>query len=238
MDNIGNHSNRSYKDERTKHYSPMTTHRCAGRIVTFGTTDVIPHSNFVSKDTILWLPSAAGSRQCTVSSTKYECNKDKEVRHHHASTSMHRYHVVGKGIIHSDGDHAGVSEFRNSKRKLEMQCILLQQDIHRALRIHDPIAIAKLAAAYSMNARKDAFIRARMILEEVEDVDDMDSDSLSSCDDGMTAPNDCGLVQLVGMPLYSLFLRDGRHRQVDTGDPIDTKAQNISALRDSVPNER
>ena len=77
-----------------------------------------------------------------------------------------------------------------------------------------------------------------MILEEVGDVDDMDSDSLCSCDDGTTAPNDCGMVQWVGMPLDSLFLRDGRHRQVDTGDPIDTKGQNIAALLVGVPNER
>jgi hypothetical protein len=195
MDDNGHRSNRSSAMAELLKHSSLTAHRCRDRNVTFGSTDVIPDPKCDTHGDMVWLPSAANTRLHTVSRTKQECNKDKELWNHHISKSMHLHYSAVKGFIQSDGDDDGVSEFRRIKRKLEMQSILLQQDIHRALQIHDPIAIAKLSAAYSINARTDAFQRARMMLEDVEGVDDIDSDSMSTCDDINTGPNESLPVQ-------------------------------------------
>jgi hypothetical protein len=239
MDDNGHRSNRSSAmDELLKH-SSLTAHRCRDRNVTFGSNDMIPHPKCDTHGDMVWLPSAANTRLQTVSRTKQECNKDKDLWNHHISKSMHLHYSAVKGFIQSDGDDDGVSEFRRIKRKLEMQSILLQQDIHRALQIHDPIAIAKLSAAYSINARTDAFQRARMMLEDVEGIDDIDSDSLSTCDDIINGSNDSLPVQCDVMPLCSsLLLRGRRHYQVDVGEHVDTKEKNITVLWGGVPNER
>jgi hypothetical protein len=212
----------------------MTVHRCQSRTVTFGTTDVIPDPKYNTANTILLLPSAADDHTQTVSSRAKHENMDNEVWNDDASTMNHRRHA-GQVRIYSD---AGSAEFWKRKRKLEMQSILLQQDIHRALHIDEPIAIAKLAAAYSMNARIHALQRGIMVMEEVkQDADEIDCASRSSCDSVDSGPNDCLPVQSDGRPLYSSFLIGRHHPHVANGEHVDTKGQENAALWGVVLNE-
>jgi hypothetical protein len=71
-------------------------------------------------------------------------------------------------------EDAKVTKERWSKRKLALQSILLEQAIHRALKLDDPTKIATIAEGYSKQACTQALQRAKNISPTLDD------DSISS----------------------------------------------------------
>lgn len=97
-------------------------------------------------------------------------------------------------------EEAAVMRQRSSKRKMTVQSILLQQEIHKACKINDLSKIANMSASYSNPARREAFARAtRLPFETYQhhyyEEEDEEGDEEGEEDEGEEEESTCSSLE-------------------------------------------